>query len=139
RRLEIVRVGAQWHRQLGPAQAGGDEPPRWNVAGPDDAISRIFRFDVRVAAHIASAWWRERGPTQTLDVSFLDAAGEQLGCESWTGQPTSGSRSEGLREGGELIDGAESSSERWYVASVPQPSRVLAPIEAASLELPAPE
>ncbi|HLT39874.1 MAG TPA: hypothetical protein VK034_26520, partial [Enhygromyxa sp.] len=139
RRLEIVRVGAQWHRQLGPAQAGGDEPPRWNVAGPDDAISRIFRFDVRVAAHIASAWWRERGPTPTLDVCFLDAAGEQLGCESWTGQPTIGSRFEGLREGGELIAGGESSPERWYVVSEPQTFRVIAPIEAASVELRDPE
>jgi hypothetical protein len=129
RRIEIVRVGAQWR-----------EPPRWSVAGPDDAISRIFRFDVRVAAHIASSWWRERGPTPTLDVCFLDAEGRELDCDEWTGQPTIGSRFEGLREGRERTPNGEGSTrERWYVVSEPQTFRVIAPSEAASIELRDPE
>jgi hypothetical protein len=121
RRIEIVRVGAQWA-----------EPPRWSIAGPD-AVSRIFRFDVRVAAHIASSWWHERGPTPTLDVCFLDAEGHELSCESWMGQPTIGSRFEALRE--QTATRAGWLPEQWYVVSEPQSFRVIAPATAASVEL----
>ncbi|HVH99634.1 MAG TPA: hypothetical protein VM869_13025 [Enhygromyxa sp.] len=127
RRIEIVRVGALW-----------PEPPRWRVAGPADATSRVFRFDVRTAAHIASSWWSDRGPTPTLDVCFFDDEGRELRCESWTGQPTIGSRFEGLREGRERTREG-SSPERWYVVSEPQSFRVIAPEEAASIELRDPE
>lgn len=128
RRIEIVRVGAQWA-----------EPPRWAISGPDQAISRIFRFDVRVAAHIASSWWPDRGPTPTLDVCFLDAIGIELGCERWIGQPSVGSRFEGLREGGGRTAAGDWSAERWYVVSEPQTFRVIAPTNAASVELRDPE
>lgn len=129
RRIEVVRVGAQWA-----------EPPRWQVAGPADANSRIFRFDVRVAAHVASSWWPIHGPTPTLDVCFLDAQGEPLHCDNWTGEPTIGSRFEGLREGRErTLHSTKISPERWYVVSEPQTFRVIAPSEAASVELRDPE
>jgi hypothetical protein len=122
RRIEIVRVGAQWA-----------EPPRWSVAGPEDAASRIFRFDVRVAAHLESSWWRDQGPTPTLDVCFLDAAGTELLCDDWLGEPTVGSRFEGLRE--QTLTREGPTPERWYVVSEPQTFRVIAPVDAASIEL----
>ncbi len=126
RRLEVVRVGAQWR-----------ERPRWMIAKVDDAAARIFRFDVRVAAHVAASWWREHGPTPSLDVCFLDADGVELGCDTWTGEPSIGSRFEGLREAGEASDVGE--PERWYVVSEPQTLRVVAPAETTSVELRDPE
>ncbi|MFO7567069.1 MAG: hypothetical protein R6X02_30775 [Enhygromyxa sp.] len=128
RRIQSVRVGAQW-----------PEAPRWSVAGPKDALPRIFRFDVRVAAHFPSTFWPGRGPTPTLEVCFLDADGLELRCEGWTGQPSIGSRFEGLLEGGERTAATRRSPERWYVVSEPQTFRVIAPLEAASVELRDPE
>jgi len=131
RRIQVARVGAQWRR-----------PPRWKIAGPADSAARIFRFDVRVAAPIASTWWRKQGPTPTLELCFFDAQGDPLSCHDWAGQPAIGSRFEGLREDGEPDDERGGlrldplvASVPWYVVSEPQTLRVIAPPEAVTLEL----
>ncbi len=133
RRVEVIRVGAQWQ-----------ERPRWSVAKVDDPVARIFRFDVRVAAHVSAAWWRDRGPTPSLDVCFLDAEGKQLRCDPWTGEPSIGSRFEGMRDAPRFANQAPRGTTpegptRWYVVSEPQTLRVNAPPEAASVELRDPE
>ncbi len=120
RQIEIVRVGPQW-----PIN------PRWSVADVEDATARIFRFDVRVVAHVSSAWWRGRGPTPELDVCYIDGEGQDIGCDRWTGYPSIGSRFEGLRDGSE----GEARRERWYVSSEPQTLRVNAPRGAVAVEL----
>jgi hypothetical protein len=121
RRVDLARVGPWW-----------PEPPRWSVVGPADAISRIFRFDVRVATDVPSSWWAERGPRPSLEVCFLDDEDRELRCDRWRGRPAIGSRFEGLRED---QDDPELRAPRWYVVSEPQTLRVIAPANAASIEL----
>jgi hypothetical protein len=145
RQVEVV--------ELGPRSPAA---PRWAIAGPVDAASRSFRFDVRVVAHVAATWWQGEGPAPALDLCFLAADGRELGCERWQGQASVGSAFDGIRPASPLgfdpgaapglgslprsLTGDPWAPEpelpsRWFVVSEPQAVRVIAPQEAASVEL----
>jgi hypothetical protein len=124
RRIPAVWVGGNWKI-----------PPRWQVAGPADTISRTFRFDVRVVHPMASTWWPGPGPEPRLELCFYRSDGSRVGCEPWTGRPARASQFEGLRIGDAEPDASGSIDTRWYAASEPQTLRVVAPEETALIEL----
>jgi hypothetical protein len=92
RRIQVANVGAP-----------GKLLPRWEIVGPDDSISRTFRFDIRVVHPDAETRWLESGPAPDIELCFYGGEGAvmdmQLGCERWTGAPAIASDFEGLRVG----------------------------------------
>lgn len=137
RRIQVASIGAAWKLL-----------PRWAVVGPDDALSRTFRFDIRVVHPDAETRWLEQGPAPEIELCFYGGAGAvadlQLSCERWTGAPAIPSYFEGLRVGGEEVSAGELSAgelsageqasgeagtleTRWYVVSEPQTVRLVAP------------
>ena len=124
REVELVALDVDFGPGFGPEHPA----PRWPIAGPADAATRTLRFDVRVAAPTAS-WWPSVGPTPSVELCFLAADERELGCERWRGQASVGSSFEGVRA---RVDGSELA---WAVVSEPQTVRVIAPEQAASVEL----
>jgi hypothetical protein len=135
RRIQVASVGAAWKLL-----------PRWRIVGPDDAISRTFRFDMRVVHPDAETQWPEHGPAPDVELCFYGGEGAvmdlQLACERWTGAPAIASQFEGLRIGEqgtggvgvelgagepESGDGSGTPAIPWHVVSEPQTVRLVAP------------
>lgn len=137
RRIQVASVGAAWKLL-----------PRWRIVGPDDAISRTFRFDIRVVHPDAETRWLQHGPPPDVELCFYGGEGAvddlQLACERWTGAPAIASQFEGLRVGEEgqgnpgvntggntdaepSDDGSGTPATPWHVVSEPQTVRLVAP------------
>jgi hypothetical protein len=150
RRIQVASVGVP-----------GKLIPRWEIVGPDDTISRTFRFDIRVVHPDAETVWPESGPEPDIELCFYGGEGavmdKDLGCERWIGAPAIASEFEGLRVGVEGLDGSETlvrvdadaaeqastdgsdgsdmAATRWHVVSEPQTVRLVAPPLTKLIEL----
>src|SRR5690606_9440834 len=109
RRIQVARLGDNWTVR-----------PRWEIVGPDDLISRTFRFDIRVVHPFASMRWVGGGVVPAVELCFYADDGADLGCDRWNGDAAVASRFEGLRLGDELPGPDGQLDTRWYVASEPQ-------------------
>ncbi len=138
RRIQVASVGRGFHL-----------PPRWEIVGPNDAIARTWRFDVRVVHPEPETRWGEQGPAPDIEVCFYGGPGPstseedgesrvrdlQLGCERWTGEPAINSPFEGLRMGDGAPDELGMIETQWHVVSEPQTLRTVAPPMTRIIEM----
>lgn len=124
RRIPVVRLGPNWR-----------ELPRYALPDTEDVIGRTLRFDLRYVPPFAAYWPLDEPPEMSLDYCFVDAEGEEIRCERWTGAEVQESHFEGLQEGDEASGRASWARERWYEVSEPQSLRMVAPEGTAEVVL----